>query len=142
MKYLKLLFLITGIILSNSLFAQNTLTNKQKERAENKVQIYTSEERDNLQMWFHDRVATMGITEKQEEQYFSVVLYYIVKMARLDDKDMELSEDEILTGLDTYTNKIHEEVKPILNEKQYEIHLESFDTLIKSVKNRLKSYTE
>lgn len=139
MKHLKILFLLTAILLSSNVIAQNTLTDKQKERAENKVQIYTSEERDNLQMWFHERVATMGLTEVQEEKYFSVVLYYIVKMARLDDKDMALTKDEIIKGVDGYLSKIHLEVKPFLNEKQYQIHIESFDKLMISFNNRIKS---
>ena len=138
MKTIQTIITILCLVFFTQVNAQTKMTEKQKERAENKVQIYTSSERDNLQMWFHERVAIMQLTEKQEEQYFSVVLYYTFKISRLNDKDMELSEEEVLSGIDDYVIKINTEVTPILSKEQYQIHLESFETLLRSVNNRLK----
>ena len=51
---------------------------------------------------------------------------------------MELSEEEVLSGIDDYVLKINTEVTPVLSDEQYQIHLGSFDALIKSINNRLK----
>ena len=80
MQTIKTFSILLCLVFFNQMTAQHKMTQAEKERAENKVQIYTSTERDNLQMWFHERVVGMELTEKQEEEYFSVVLYYIFKM--------------------------------------------------------------
>lgn len=138
MKTIKTISILLCLVFFNQMTAQHKMTPAEKENAANKVQIYTSTERDNLQMWFHERVATMELTEKQEEQYFSIVLYYIVKMSRLNNKDKGLTDEEVLIGIDGYLAKTNKEVQPILSKEQYQIHLGSFETLLKSVSNRLK----
>ena len=136
MKALKSLFLIICLISFSNIAAQQ-LTEKQKKLDENKVDYYSSEERDNLQMWFHDRVAGMELTSVQENEYFSVVVYYVFKLGRLNDKDNDLSKEKIVEKFFEYTDKMNDEIKPILNEEQYQIHIESFETLIKNTTKRL-----
>ncbi len=137
MKTIQTIITLLCIVFFSHVNAQHKMTEAEKERAANKVQIYTSTERDNLQMWFHERVAHMQLTEKQEEEYFSVILYYKYKITRLNDKDMELSEEEVLSGIDDYVLKINKEVTLILSKEQYQIHLESFNTLLTSIHNRM-----
>jgi len=138
MKKIQTIITLLCLVFFTNVNAQTKMTEDQKERAENKVQIYTSTERDNLQMWFHERVANMELTEKQEEEYFSVVLYYVFKMSHLNDKDKGRSKEEVLQGIDDYMIKLNKEVKPILSKEQYQMHLESFDALLTSVNNRMK----
>lgn len=114
------------------------LTKKQKERANNKVEIYTAEERDNIQMGFYTRVKSMGLSKNLEDQYYSIVLYYTIKMARLDDKDKGLSKDEIKIKFKEYTAIMNSEIKQILNEGQYNMHLENFDKIVYSVNRKLE----
>ena len=138
MKTIQTIITLLCLVFFTQMNAQTQRTEKQKERAENQVKIYTSTERDNLQMWMHERVTSMELTKEQDEQYYSIILYYIVKMSRLNDKDMELTEEEIFEGIDDYVAKINSEVQPMLSDEQYQIHLGSFEALITSVHNRMK----
>ena len=126
------LFLIT----SAGMTAQ-TLTEKQKEYEKNKVQIFTVNERNNLLNWFTERAESMGLTEAKEDEYTGVLIFYFVKMGRLDDKDQGNSKEEILQKMDELTKKQDAEVKKILTEEQYKVHVENFDKLIQSIKNRI-----
>ena len=126
------LFLIT----SAGMTAQ-TLTEKQKEYEKNKVQIFTVNERNNLLNWFTERAESMDLSEAKEDEYTGVLIFYFVKMGRLDDKDQGNSKEEILQKMDKLTKKQDAEVKKILTEEQYKVHVENFDKLIQSIKNRI-----
>lgn len=132
---LLIIFCLAALLKMNS----QELTEKQKERANNKVEIYTSEERDNLQMGFYMRVKAMNLPAKIEDQYYSIVLYYTMKMARLDDKDKELPIDEIKVKFEKYVSTMNSEIKEVLSEGQYKMHLENFDKIIYSVNRKLNS---
>ncbi|MEJ2585827.1 MAG: hypothetical protein P8Z38_12620 [Robiginitalea sp.] len=62
---------------------------QQQSKEDLKVQIFTHEERDNLQLWFNQELKRMGLSEEKESQYNSILVYYIAKISRLDDKDQE-----------------------------------------------------
>jgi len=126
------LFLIT----SAGMTAQ-TLTEKQKEYEKNKVQIFTVNERNNLLNWFTERAESMDLSEAKEDEYTGILIFYFVKMGRLDDKDQGNSKEEILQKMDELTKKQDAEVKKILTEEQYKVHVENFDKLIQSIKNRI-----
>ena len=134
MKYT--ILLISFAFFSN-LNAQINLSEERKENQKNKVQIFTSEERDTQQIWFHDRVIKMELSEEIEKQYFSSVLFYVFNMSHLNDLDQERTKEEVIKGINNYMVKLNKEVQPILTKEQYQMHLESFDILLKSVHNRL-----
>ena len=108
------LFLIT----SAGMTAQ-TLTVKQKEYEKNKVQIFTVNERNNLLNWFTERAESMDLSEAKEDEYTGILIFYFVKMGRLDDKDQGNSKEEILQKMDKLTKKQDAEVKKILTKEQY-----------------------
>jgi hypothetical protein len=100
------------------------------------VQIFTSEEQANLQMWFYEKVDEMNLTEKVREEYYSIILYYAVKMNRLDDKDVGNTEEEVEEKLAILFEKQKAEVKILLPEKLYKMHVENFSELLGFVKNK------
>ncbi len=110
----------------------------QEERAKNKVEIFDSVEKDRMQLWFYEQTEKMNLSQDKLDEYYSVILYYTVKMKRLDDKDMELEASEIETKLNELIAKQNKEVKDILSDEQYEIHKSNFEEILRSVKNRLK----
>ncbi|WP_459209307.1 hypothetical protein [Aquimarina rhabdastrellae] len=110
----------------------------QEERAKNKVEIFDSVEKDRMQLWFYEQTEKMNLSQDKLDEYYSVILYYTVKMKRLDDKDMELEVSEIETKLNELIAKQNKEVKDILSDEQYEIHKNNFEEILRSVKNRLK----
>lgn len=119
-----------------SVTAQNS-TSKEQKLEENKVQIFTFEERDNLQIWFYEKVNEMGLTETKREEYYSVILYYSVKMNRLDDKDMGYTKAEVEQKLEELLKKQDIEIKKLLPKDAYKTHLENYGELMRSVRNRM-----
>lgn len=120
------------VLFSCSLSAQ-TLTAKQKEREKNKVEIYSAEERDNLQRYYHEEVKKMNLSEKEESNYYETLVSYTYDMARLNDKDKGLNSEEIKTKLDGLVTKMNSEMKSILSTEQYIIHLETFNKVLTSI---------
>ena len=119
-----------------SLNAQ-TLTPKQQEYEKNKVQIFTVNERDNLLNWFTERAKSMDLSEPKEDEYTGVLIFYFVKMSRLDDKDLGNSKEEILQKMDMLLKKQDIEIKAILSEDEYKIHQKNYNEFIYSIKKRI-----
>lgn len=120
------------VLFSCSLSAQ-TLTAKQKEREKNKVEIYSAEERDNLQRYYHEEVKKMNLSEKEESNYYETLVSYTYDMARLNDKDKGFNSEEIKTKLDGLVTKMNSEMKSMLSTEQYIIHLETFNKVLTSI---------
>ncbi|MCK5637817.1 MAG: hypothetical protein KAH67_03845 [Flavobacteriaceae bacterium] len=107
------------------------------EYEKNKVQIFTVNERDNLLNWFGDRAKLMNLTETKEDEYTNILIFYFVKMGRLDDKDKGNSKEEIIQKLDVLIKKQNAEIKDILTVDQYKMHLENYGEFMQSIKNRI-----
>lgn len=103
---------------------------------DHRVQTFTQEERDNLQMWYYRGLQNMGLTEEQEAQYQSTLTYYAVKMARLDDKDQEWTKEELKAKFKAYLSKQEWEVRKILTPEQYVMHEEMYGQFLLSVYRR------
>ena len=101
-----------------------------------KVKIFTHEERDNLQLWFHEQVKRMGISEEKESQYNSILIYYIAKISRLDDKDQDLSKEEFKAKLNEYLDKQDKDLRELLTEEQFAIHKEIYGEFLRSAYQR------
>jgi hypothetical protein len=128
---------ITGILLFIvvSTFAQ-TQEEKQQAGEKNKVQIFTSGEKDNLQFFFKEQVDKMKLSEDLKDDYYGIILYYSNKMGRIGNKDKGYTEAEKKTKLDAMVIQLNDELKEILTKEQYQIHKESFGKIVTSVYNR------
>ena len=136
----KFSFILVIMIFFASCLSMNgqEMTQKQKEYEENKVEIFTVQERDNTQMWVQEEeVGKMGLSEEVTNEYSNILLFYLGKIRRLDDKDMGNSKSEILEKMDQLIIKQNADVKEILNEEQYEMHLKFYDKMILMMKNRI-----
>ncbi len=130
---------ILGIVicfLCISFYGQAQEQSEKTEREKNKVDIFNSEERDNLQAWFYEQTKAMGLSQAKMDEYYSIILYYVVKMKRLDDKDVGYSDDEIQLKFKDLLDKQNKEVRKLLNDDQYKSYIESFKTIIKSIDNK------
>ena len=101
-----------------------------------KVKIFTHEERDNLQLWYHEQQKRMGLTEEKESQYNSILFYYIAKITRLDDKDQDLSREEFKAKLNEYLDKQDQDLQEILTGEQFAIHKEIYGEFLRSAYKR------
>ena len=130
MTYLKYVLALTIIF---SCFSVQSQEYDKKTRA---VKIFTPEEKDNLQVWFHDEIKNMNFTEEEKDEYISVMTYYIVKIARLDDKDKDFTKEEFKKELNILVNKQNAELLEILTNEQYAMHTDIYGQFLKAAYNR------
>ena len=109
---------------------------QQEAKEDLKVKIFTAEERDNLQLWFHEEVKRMGLSEEKESQYSSILIYYIAKISRLDDKDQNLSKAEFKARLNEYLKKQDGDLREILTDEQFAMHKEIYGEFLRSAYRR------
>ncbi len=129
LRLILILFLIAGSISATS--AQE-YTKKNR-----KVTIFTSEEKDNLQIWFNNEVDhRMGLNQEERDEYSSILTYYIVKIARLDDKDKDFTKEELKIEAEKLLAKQDAELKLALTAEQYAVHQELYGELMRAVYTR------
>jgi hypothetical protein len=108
-------------------------TMTKKERA---VVIFTPAEKDNLQMWFHKEVNKMKFTEEELDEYYGVIFYYIVRIARLDDLDKGYTKEEFIQELNKLLEKQKTELQEMLTEERFKIHTEIYSVFLGAAYDR------
>ncbi len=134
-KIMKLIITTLLLITNISSFGQ-TKQEKLEERQKNKVEIFSSQEKDNLQAFVEAQVERMKLSENLRDDYYMILGYHTNKMARLDDKDAQLTENEVKIKFKKMLTNLDGDVAEILTEDQFNIHKESFDKIVTSVYNR------
>ena len=109
---------------------------QQESKEDLKVKIFTPEERDNLQLWYDEEAKRMGLSEEKDSQYNSILIYYIAKISRLDDKDQNLSKAEFKARLNEYLRKQDQDLREILTDEQFAIHKEIYGEFLRSAYRR------
>jgi len=130
MTRIKIVLCITGLLIFSNIKAQEL------SKEERKVEIFSSEEKDNLQLWFNDEVKRMDLNEEEMSQYSSILVYYVAKIARLDDKDKGYSEERFKKELNSLLTKQDAELKELLTPEQFEIHKEIYGEFLRSAYKR------
>ncbi len=141
MNPLKSILLLSLILVTINGFSQKK-TQKQKEREKNKVELYTPEEKDNLQDFYAEEVDKMKLSEEERDEYYSTLLFYTHSMSRLDDKDKDYTQAEILEKFNILHFKMNEKMKILLTPEQYVIHLETFNRIIYSVSRKTSLFNQ
>lgn len=134
MKHLKLLLTILFLSLYANSFGQQS--QKQIDLEKNKVQIFSDEERANLQLHFYDKTKEMNLSEAVEEDYYRLLLHYVYDMQRLNDKDKDFTNEEVKLELEKLVTKMNSKIQPVLTEAHYQTHLNNFNDLLKSIYRR------
>ncbi|MGB5227056.1 MAG: hypothetical protein WBN55_02270 [Eudoraea sp.] len=130
MTQIKIVLCITCLLMFSNIKAQEL------SKEERKVEIFSSEEKDNLQLWFQDEAKRMDLNEEEMSQYSSIIVYYVAKIARLDDKDKGYSEERFKKELNSLLAKQDEELKELLTPEQFEIHKEIYGEFLRSAYRR------
>jgi uncharacterized membrane-anchored protein YhcB (DUF1043 family) len=134
MKHLKLL--LTFLFLSLYVNSYGQQSQKQIDLEKNKVQIFSDEERANLQLHFYDKTKEMNLSEAVEEDYYRLLLHYVYDMQRLNDKDKDFTNEEVKLELEKLVAKMNSKIQPVLTEAHYQTHLNNFNDLLKSIYKR------
>jgi len=127
---------IKQLILFMFFLAFTNINSQEFDKTTSKVEIFTHQEKDNLQMWFHNEVKAMKFTEEEQDEYYAVIFYYISKMSRLDDLDKGYTEEEFKKELNKYLSFQDEELKEMLSKEQFELHNKIYGEFLKSAYKR------
>ena len=119
-----------------TLFTFSNLQSQDLSKEERKVQIFTDEEKDNLQIWFHKEVNKMKFSEEQTDDYYSVIFYYVSKISRLDDKDKTFTQEEFKQELNKLLAQQNIELNEMLTAERFKLHLEIYDEFLRSAYKR------
>jgi hypothetical protein len=134
MKHLKFLFTILALSLFATIYGQQT--QKELEREKNKVQIFSDEERANLQLHFYDKTKEMNLSAEVEEDYYRLLLHYVYDMQRLNDKDKGNSDEEVKVQLEKIVSTMNSKIQPVLSKEQYQQHLNNFNDILERIYGR------
>ncbi|WP_350286135.1 hypothetical protein [uncultured Croceitalea sp.] len=129
MKPTTISFLLLTLFTLSSLHSQETAQ-------KNETDLFTTTERDSLQLWFYDRATVMGLKDNQRDEFYNIVLYHTFKMKALEKKEKGYSPEEIRTKFEALLKKQNTEVRAMLTEKQYAYYLETYDKMLKDVYKR------
>ncbi len=124
-----------SIIILLLAFSVNAQT-KKKSEDNPRVEIFTPEEKDNLQRWFHEEVDKMALTEEQMDEYAHVITYYVYKISRLDDRDQYYTEAYFIRDLNVLLDNQNRDLQGFLTKEQLEKHNEIYGVFLNSAYKR------
>lgn len=96
-------------------------------------QIFTDKDKDFLQLWYYEQVLKMQLNEEQRENYLTFLTYYTYKMSALPRPKYGYTEAEQKEKFDDLVKQCNAEMKDLLSPENYEIHYESFNTIVEKV---------
>ena len=137
MRTIKTLLGIT-LMLTGLFVNSQTLSPREQERQNNKVEVLTLEERWDLQIWFYQEVQKMNLDQETLENYESNFLMYSSRMTRLNDKDQDNTPEEVVEKLDELVEQMNDTMKTILPSEPYKIHEENVRVLMNYIKLKME----
>ena len=135
MKIIKLIFIL---IFTLSFSQINAQSEKDQEKQDNKVRLFSEAEFANLHIWFYTEVQKMKLSENADNEYSSILSMHVFRMSRLDDKDKGYSKDVIIKKFNEIFDKLNVDIKPVLNEDQFVQHLEIMNVVSRAILNKLE----
>jgi len=130
MKAIKLLFISIFALTFSSAIGQSQ---KELDREKNKVDMFSVDERANLQLLFYEKTKAMKLSEDVEEEYYRYLLHYVYDMQRLNDKDKDYTNEEMKQELEKLVVKMNTRIEPILTQEQFKMHKKNWNDVMKVV---------
>jgi hypothetical protein len=130
MKRFNLFLFLTLSFFNFALNAQEDIESKQANP------VFTAEERDSLQLWFYDRATAMGLQGEKRDSFYNIILYNSSRIRKLVKREEDMNQDELVSKFEALMDEQNNEIRPLLNEKQYEYYLETYSKMLDSVYRR------
>lgn len=92
-------------------------------------EIFTAKDKDYLQQWHYDQVLKMGLSEKDRDEYFTILNRFTYKMSRLGLSKYHYTSTERKNKFDELAEKLDAEMKNKLTPDNYAIHQSSFNKI-------------
>lgn len=91
--------------------------------------LFTSKDKDFLQLWFYEQMLKMSLNEQGREDYSSLLTYYTYRMGRITLPKYEYTEAEQKAEFDRLVVELNKEMEDFLNEGDFKVHMESFSRI-------------
>ena len=137
MKSMKIALIIFLLLPLGTVNAQE----KDNANENEKENLFSSKDKDFLQMWFYEQVLEMNLSEDQKEEYYTNLLYHTYKMSKLELKKYGYTDEEVKLKFDEQVKKLNSEMKEFLTKEQYEMHVTNFGTIVEKVYSK-KNWTK
>lgn len=125
MKQLKYLLCVIALLAAVQVSAQEKETEPEI-APDGRQLLFTSKDKDFLQLWFYEQVLKMSLDSEGRDDYASLLTYYTYRMSRITLPKYEYTEAEQKEEFDRLARQLDEEMQDFLNEKDYQVHLESW----------------
>jgi hypothetical protein len=99
-------------------------------------QVFTPQETDSLQLWFYDRATVMGLKGQKRDEFYNLILNHSYRMKKLVKLEEELTKDEMRARFEALLAEQNQEIRQLLDEKQYSYYLETYNKMLDSVYHR------
>lgn len=109
----------------------------QKSKKSVKIDVFTPDEKDQIQFWFNEQRDSLKLNYKQKEEYTAVIVRNLNAVYHLTDSNKGYSVSEIKDKLNKIFDKIHAESKAIMDNGQYQEHLVNMERIHRVYENRL-----
>ncbi|MGO3184325.1 MAG: hypothetical protein ACTIJ9_15975 [Aequorivita sp.] len=98
--------------------------------------IFTSQDKDYLQLWHYEQVLQMDLDQEGRDNYLSLLNYYTYKMSRLGLRKYGYTDGERNEKFNDLVDDLNADMKDLLSPTDYKIHKESFKKIEKLVKDK------
>lgn len=88
--------------------------------------IFTSQDKDFLQLWHYEQVLQMQLDQEGRDNYLALLNYYTYKMSRLGLKKYGYTDEKRKEKFDKLVADLNADMKDLLSPEDYKIHKESF----------------
>lgn len=93
-------------------------------------------------MWFIEKTDSLQLSQENRQQYIAVIERNMNDVFHLTDADNNYDKAEIKERLKEIFDKTDQEVKPLLNKKQYKEHLKTAKAMRVAYENRIDNPSE
>ena len=136
---LLLTFILSGITTIAFSQNKNLSQNRNVEKKISKIDVFTPEEKDQIQFWFIEQTDSLKLKPSIKLQYGKVIEKNLNSIFHLTDPAKNFSVSEIKEKLDEIFTKISKQAKPLLDNDQYENHLRTMELMENAYKYRLNN---
>lgn len=117
---------IIALFTLNTFATESTIESDSEEKC---GEIFTSKDKDYLQLWHYDQVLKMELNELERDNYYAVLNNYTYKMSKLGSPKFQYTTSERKREFEKLSDKLDGIMKSTLSSNDYKIHHESFDKI-------------
>lgn len=114
------------LLLTLNAFAKDLSIKEDNHKPE---EIFTSKDKDFLQLWHYDQILKMELNEKDRDEYFSRLNQYTFNMSSLGLAKYSFTDHERQQAFKNLADKLDADMKKYLSPENYTIHLETFNKI-------------